>query len=142
GAGRVRAAAVRGRARRRATARRRLEPAAVADALAGRKPRVRLRRLGRRVSGCRAVTQSDWIRNVGAPIRCPDALPVLVEHRVPFTRTDAEHDAWTADDHVRRSGRAMDEIPLPERALLAFDDERPLAGQDEEVLFVGLPVVH
>ena len=36
----------------------------------------------------------------------------------------------------------MDEVPLAERALLALDEEERLAREDEEVLLVGLPVVH
>jgi hypothetical protein len=34
------------------------------------------------------------------------------------------------------------EIPLPERPLLALDDQEPLAGDHEEVLLICLPVVH
>jgi hypothetical protein len=34
------------------------------------------------------------------------------------------------------------EVPLSKRSLLAFDDEQRFAGQDEEVLLVGFPVVH
>ena len=36
----------------------------------------------------------------------------------------------------------MDEVPLPQRPLLAFDDEQSLAGEDEKVFLVRLPVVH
>jgi hypothetical protein len=34
------------------------------------------------------------------------------------------------------------EVPGPERALLALDDQQGLARQHEEVLLVDLPVVH
>jgi hypothetical protein len=34
------------------------------------------------------------------------------------------------------------EVPGSERPLLPFDDQQALAGEDEEVLLVGLPVVH
>jgi hypothetical protein len=36
----------------------------------------------------------------------------------------------------------MEEVPLSQRPLLALDDEKCLAGEHEEVLLVGLPVVH
>ena len=40
------------------------------------------------------------------------------------------------------AGRTVHEVPRPEWALLAFDEEERLAGEDEEGLFIGLPVVH
>src|SRR5436190_7715331 len=40
-----------------------------------------------------------------------------------------------------RLRRTVHEIPLPERPLLAFDDQDSLTGEDEEVLLFGLPVV-
>ena len=36
----------------------------------------------------------------------------------------------------------MDEVPLPERPLLALDDQEGLAREHEKVLLVRLPVVH
>ena len=36
----------------------------------------------------------------------------------------------------------MHEVPRAQRALLAFDDQHGFARDDEEVLLVGLPVVH
>ena len=47
-----------------------------------------------------------------------------------------------ADEHVLRPGGAVHEVPLPQRALLALDDEQRLAREHEEVLLIGLPVVH
>src|ERR671922_1506470 len=41
-----------------------------------------------------------------------------------------------------RFGRAVDEVPLLQRPLLALDDEERLAGEYEEVLLIGFPVVH
>ena len=38
--------------------------------------------------------------------------------------------------------RAVHEVPLPQRPLLALDDQQRLAREHEEVLLVGLPVVH
>ena len=46
------------------------------------------------------------------------------------------------EDHVLCSGRAVHEVPLPQLPLLALDDEQRLAGKDQEVLLIGLPVVH
>ncbi len=65
--------------------------------------------------------------------------------RVVLARPDPEDDARAftgSDDHVLRAGRAVEEVPLSQRPLLAFDDGDGLAGENEEVLLVGLPVVH
>ena len=62
-----------------------------------------------------------------------------------LARADPEHDARPVsgpDDHVLRPGRAVHEVPLAQRSLLALDDQQSLAGEHEEVLLVGLPVVH
>ena len=37
---------------------------------------------------------------------------------------------------------AVHEVPLPERPFVALDDQQRLAGKHEEVLLIGLPVVH
>src|SRR5439155_7674523 len=47
-----------------------------------------------------------------------------------------------SDDGVLRLSRAVHEVPRTERPLLALDDQQRLAREDEEVLLVGLPVVH
>lgn len=47
-----------------------------------------------------------------------------------------------ADDDVLRAGRAVDEVPLPQRPFLTLDDEQCLAGEHDEVLLILLPVVH
>src|SRR3954447_4081359 len=39
-------------------------------------------------------------------------------------------------------GRAMHEVPCAQRPLLAFDDQNCFARNDEQVLLIGLPVVH
>ena len=60
-------------------------------------------------------------------------------------RADGHDDAGAvpgADDRVLRIRRTVDEVPLPQRPLLALDDQHRLAGHDEEVLLVGLPVIH
>ena len=62
-----------------------------------------------------------------------------------LARADGEDDARAAagaDDHMLCPGGTVDEVPLPERPLLALDDEQGFAGKDEEVLLVRLPVVH
>ena len=46
------------------------------------------------------------------------------------------------DDHVVRPGGAVHEVPLPQRPLLALDEQQGVAGEHEEVLLVGFPVVH
>ena len=65
--------------------------------------------------------------------------------RLTVSRADGQDDAGPvpgAHDHVVRPGRAVHEVPARERALLALDDQQRLADEHEEVLLVGLPVVH
>jgi hypothetical protein len=66
--------------------------------------------------------------------------PVLLE--LPRRRAQ-DHARLVADpdEHVAGLGRAVHEVPLPERSLLAFDDQEPLAREHEEVLLLRLPVV-
>src|SRR5204863_8146722 len=45
------------------------------------------------------------------------------------------------DENVMRPGRAVDEVPGLKAALLAFDHEHALSGNDEEVLLAVLAVV-
>ena len=47
-----------------------------------------------------------------------------------------------AHERVRRVRRAMEEVPDAQEALLSLDDQQALAAEDEEVLLVGLAVVH
>ena len=49
--------------------------------------------------------------------------------------------AGTNDD-VLRACRAVHEVPLAQRALLSLDDQEGFAGEHEEILLIGLPVVH
>ncbi len=46
------------------------------------------------------------------------------------------------DEDVLGPGRAVHEVPGLQQALLAFDDQQALAGEDEEVLLRVLAVVH
>jgi hypothetical protein len=62
-----------------------------------------------------------------------------------LTRADCKDNAGRVsapDDYVLRLGRAVHEIPLLQRPLLALDDQQRLAGEDEKVFLVGFPVVH
>ena len=96
--------------------------------------RVCLLRVGRLLLDTRAVAQCGLVHAVGAPVRAARAV----------AGADCEHQAGCvsrADDHMRL-GRAVHEIPLSERALLALDDQQRLPGEHEEVLLIGLPVVH
>ena len=47
-----------------------------------------------------------------------------------------------SDEDVLGARRAVDEVPGPQAALLALDQEQTLAGEDEEVLLGVLAVVH
>jgi hypothetical protein len=47
----------------------------------------------------------------------------------------------SADEDVLGAGRAVDEVPGLQSALLALDEEQALAGQHEKVLLVRLGVV-
>jgi dihydrofolate reductase len=83
----------------------------------------------------RAVPERGVVYRVAAPTRT-----VLI-----LARTDCEHDAESAsgtDEDVVRIRRAVDEIPLAKRTLFTLDDQKSLARNHEEVLLVGLPVVH
>src|SRR5207244_13494206 len=70
------------------------------------------------------------------------AAPVGTDFGVALPRAYAEDDARPADDRVFRVRRAMDEVPLTQRPLMPLDDQGRRAGEEEEVLLVGLPVVH
>lgn len=59
--------------------------------------------------------------------------------------THRDHEAGTAsrpDDHVLRVRRAVHEVPRAQVPLLAFDEQNSFARNDEEILLIGLPVVH
>jgi hypothetical protein len=81
------------------------------------------------------VAKRGLVDRVAAPVRAGRALP----------RTDGNDDTRPVacpDDRVLRLGRTVHEIPLTQRPLLALDDQQRLTDKDEEVLLVGLPVVH
>src|SRR5512133_3082488 len=108
---------------------------AIASGLALRKARIGDVRIGRRLLRARVVPLRGLVEGIAAP-----ALAVLM-----LPGADRDDDARAVagtDDHVVHPGRAVDEIPLPQRVLLALGDEQRLTLDDEEVLLVGLPVVH
>ncbi len=91
--------------------------------------------IGRFLFDACTVPQRRFVDRITSPAR---ACLVL-------TRADGQNHAGRvsgADDDVLCPGRAMKEIPLSQRPLLALDDEKRLAGQHEKVLLVGFPVVH
>src|SRR5207244_1687789 len=88
------------------------------------------------------VPERRLVHGVGAAVVASAAAPVGTDLGVALPRADAEDDARPADDRVLRVRRAMDEVPLPQRPLLPLDDQGRRAGEDEEVLLVGLPVIH
>jgi hypothetical protein len=60
-------------------------------------------------------------------------------------RADSDDDARRlsgSNDCVLCPGWTVDEVPLAERPFLSFHDEQGLARDHEEVLLIGLPVIH
>jgi len=91
------------------------------------------------------VPDSRLVDGVGAPVVPPLRATVGVAGRVVLSCAEAKDDAVSvsgADDHVLRPGRAVDEVALPQRPLLALDDQHSLAGEHEEAFLIGFPVVH
>ena len=91
------------------------------------------------------MPERGLVHRVRAPVvgLVQDAVRVAVG--VTLARTDGEDGARCVarpNDDVARPGRAVHEVPLPLRPLLALHDEQRLARENEEVLLVGLPVVH
>jgi hypothetical protein len=100
-----------------------------------RKPSVCLVNVIRLLLHARAMAERSLVHGVAAPARAPWVR----------TRADGEDDAASSagpEDGVLRLGGAVHEIPLPQWPLLALDDQQRLAGEDEEVFLIGLPVVH
>jgi hypothetical protein len=61
---------------------------------------------------------------------------------VPLARPRADHEEHAgllagADEDVLGPGGSVDEVPLRQPALLAFDEQDALAGEDEEALLLG-----
>src|SRR3954465_9704630 len=93
--------------------------------------RVRLVRLGRLLLYARTVPRRE-LRD-----RVPHA---------PVSRAGADHQDGArlvagADEDVLRAGGCVEEIPRAQRALLALDEQRALAREDEKVLLLVLGVV-
>jgi len=71
------------------------------------------------------------------------AAPVLARGLV--SGADRKHDARTVarpNDHVAGPGWAVNEVPRPQGALNALDDQQARVGEHQEVLLVSLPVIH
>src|SRR5262249_32720505 len=98
-------------------------------------PRVRLLRVGRLLLDARVVPERDLVHGIGAPVR-----PGRVDARAD--RGDHDGAVARADDRVLRLRREVREVPGAQAPLLTLDDQQRLAGEHEEVLLVGLPVVH
>jgi hypothetical protein len=112
------------------------EPAvSVSRQLMLRKPTVGLVNVTRLLLDAGAMAECGLVHRVAAPVR------VLLM----LTRADGEDDATSIsgpDDGVLRLAGAVHEVPLPQWPLLALDDQQRLAYEDEEILLIGLPVVH
>src|SRR5439155_20024856 len=108
------------------------------------------------------LTEARWLRRREPAVRDLDVLRVLGRARVVATRglvdaveaprpvllelprrrrEDHTRPVAGADEDVAGLRRAVHEVPRLERPLLAFDDQERLAGQPEEVLLLGLPVI-
>src|SRR5918999_1265423 len=101
-----------------------------------REARIGLARVARLLLDPGAVAERDLVHRVRA------AVDVLLD---VLAGAGGEHDAGAVpgpEDDVLRLGRAVDVVPLPQRPLLALDDQERLARQHEEALLVCLPVVH
>src|SRR5829696_797320 len=83
----------------------------------------------------RSVAAGDLVRDVVAV--GPERLVLARAHREDDARAVAR-----SDDHMLRLGRAVREVPLAQRPLLALDDQQRLAREHEESLRLGFPVVH
>ena len=67
-----------------------------------------------------------------------------VDDAVGQPGADRQHRAGPvagADEHVLGPGRAVDEVPLPQRPLLALDEQQTAAGEHQEILLLVLAVV-
>ena len=82
---------------------------------------------------------------VVAKHRLVDGVPAPAFSLLVLAGSNGNHDAWPipgAHDDVVHPDGAVDEVPLPQRPFLSLRDQQRLALHDEEVLLVGLPVIH
>src|SRR5688500_11279793 len=82
------------------------------------------------------VVEGDLVHGVRA------AVAVHVDMSAAADRQDGAGAVPGSDDDVPGLGGTVHEVPLPQRPFLALDDDERLAGEYEEVLLVGFPVVH
>jgi lipoyl synthase len=85
--------------------------------------------------GARVVGNGHLVKRIAAPVVADGIDPGA-------SRDDHRRARPRADDRVVCTGGAVDEVPGAQRSFLAFDEQERLAGEDEEVLLVGLPVIH
>ena len=79
-------------------------------------------------------------RRTSPPLRSPRYTTSKPSVRLP-TMTMAHGPSPAPTKVCSCPGRAMDEVPLLQAALLTFDHEQAFAGDDEEVLLAALAVV-
>jgi hypothetical protein len=107
----------------------------VARRLGLREARVRLLRVGRLTLAAGTVPERSLVDGVAAPVCATRAV----------ARADCKDNARPladSNDDVLRLGRTVNKIPPPQWPFLALDDQQRLALEHEEVLLIGLPVVH
>src|SRR3954471_4766536 len=80
------------------------------------------------------VAKGDLIHGVRAPVGASHVL-------ARADRQDRARGVSGSGDHEPRLGGAMQEVPLPQGPLLALNDQERLAGENEEALLIGFPVV-
>jgi hypothetical protein len=91
------------------------------------------------------MRERGLVDGVCAPVVFPLQAPVRVAKRLTLSCADGKDDARAvsgADDRVPSLGRTAHEVLLPERPLLALDDEQPPRLRARGSFLVGFPVVH
>src|SRR5512142_2752438 len=96
-----------------------------------RESRVRFPRFRRRLLDTDAMSKRDRIDEV------LDSSPASA----PAERDHQRGAVTGSDDDVRRPAGTVNEVPRPQGNLLILDEEKALAGEDEEALLVPLPVI-
>src|SRR6266571_9029591 len=104
----------------------------VLDACRCREVGVRLRRLPGLLRHRDAVLRGRLRDGVDEPFAAETPRPDGEDHRRPVAR---------ADDHVGGPGRAVDEVPRLELALLLLDNQHAAPGEDEKALLPVLGVI-
>jgi hypothetical protein len=79
--------------------------------------------------------RANLVHGIAAPVGVPRAGARA--HREDEARAVAR-----SENRVLRIWRTVDEVPLPQWALLSLDEEQRFARENQEVLLGRLPVVH